>query len=124
MPFIRPFGHSGDPGTDPFRADDRTQRLTHLATTVGPLRLRNNAQPGNYTTPRDATKCRHDRIGLGHSSVPITSDSYSHLIGAASRQAAENAAALVPSLSGSAHTLHTPAENRPVKQPQKVTTTP
>ncbi|QWT23092.1 tyrosine-type recombinase/integrase [Subtercola sp. PAMC28395] len=44
---------------------------------------------------------------LGHSSVSITSDIYSHMIGSASRQAAENASALVPARKAGAHTLHT-----------------
>lgn len=44
---------------------------------------------------------------LGHSSVSITSDIYSHLIGSASRQAAEDAAALVPQRKATAHTVHT-----------------
>lgn len=44
---------------------------------------------------------------LGHSSISITSDIYGHLIGSASRNAAENAAALVPPKTAPAHTLHT-----------------
>ncbi|QOI63652.1 site-specific integrase [Arthrobacter sp. TES] len=44
---------------------------------------------------------------LGHSSISITSDIYGHLIGSASRKAAENAAALVPARKGAALTLHT-----------------
>ncbi|NKR11220.1 MULTISPECIES: tyrosine-type recombinase/integrase [Paenarthrobacter] len=44
---------------------------------------------------------------LGHSSISITSDIYGHLIGSASRKAAENAAALVPARKGDALTLHT-----------------
>lgn len=44
---------------------------------------------------------------LGHSSVSITSDIYGHLIGSASRDAANLAAALVPARGASAHTLHT-----------------
>jgi site-specific recombinase XerD len=44
---------------------------------------------------------------LGHSSVSITSDIYSHMIGSASREAAENAAALVPRKSDGAQPLHT-----------------
>jgi integrase len=44
---------------------------------------------------------------LGHSSVAITSDIYAHLIGSASRQAAENASAVVPPRKAGAHTLHT-----------------
>lgn len=47
---------------------------------------------------------------LGHSSISVTSDIYGHLIGSASRNAAENAAALVPSKKVSAHTLHTQAD--------------
>ncbi len=43
---------------------------------------------------------------LGHSSVSITSDTYSHLIGDAGRNAAEGAAALVPITT--VHTLCTP----------------
>lgn len=46
---------------------------------------------------------------LGHSSISITSDIYGHLIGSASRNAAENAAALVPAKKARAHTLHTQA---------------
>jgi integrase len=44
---------------------------------------------------------------LGHSSVSITADLYAHLIGSASRLAGENAAALLPPKTASAHTLHT-----------------
>ncbi|WP_448002542.1 tyrosine-type recombinase/integrase [Agromyces bauzanensis] len=44
---------------------------------------------------------------LGHSSVSVTGDIYSHLIGSASRQAAEDAAALVPPRKTGAHTEHT-----------------
>lgn len=46
---------------------------------------------------------------LGHSSISITSDIYGHLIGSASRNAAENAAALVPAKKAGAHTLHSQA---------------
>jgi integrase len=46
---------------------------------------------------------------LGHSSLSITSDLYTHLIGSASRNAAENASALVPSKKPVAHTVHTQA---------------
>jgi len=42
---------------------------------------------------------------LGHSSISITSDIYTHLIGDAGRRAAEGASALIPR--ASAHTLHT-----------------
>ncbi|NEN07607.1 site-specific integrase [Diaminobutyricibacter tongyongensis] len=44
---------------------------------------------------------------LGHTSVGITSDIYGHLIGSASRDAAERAAAIVPRKAVTAHTLHT-----------------
>ncbi|MDQ0275732.1 integrase [Arthrobacter silviterrae] len=44
---------------------------------------------------------------LGHSSISITSDIYGHLIGSASRDAAQGAAALVPARSSGAHTVHT-----------------
>lgn len=44
---------------------------------------------------------------LGHSSVSITADLYAHLIGSASRQAGENAAALLPPKTARAHTMHT-----------------
>lgn len=45
---------------------------------------------------------------LGHSSVQVTSDVYSHLIGSASRDAANAAASLVPrsSANAGAHTVH------------------
>lgn len=43
---------------------------------------------------------------LGHASVAITSDIYSHLIGSASRDAANRTASLVPRKKGGAHTLH------------------
>ncbi len=43
---------------------------------------------------------------LGHSSVQVTGDMYSHLIGSASRDAANAAAALVPSKRATAHTVH------------------
>jgi integrase len=43
---------------------------------------------------------------LGHSSIAITSDTYSHLIGSAAANAAQAAAALVPRRAD-AHTLHT-----------------
>lgn len=46
---------------------------------------------------------------LGHSSISVTSDIYGHLIGSASRNAAENAAALVPARKARAHTVHTQA---------------
>ncbi len=46
---------------------------------------------------------------LGHSSVAITSDTYSHLVGSASRDAANRAASLVPARGGDAHTTHTHA---------------
>lgn len=42
---------------------------------------------------------------LGHSSISITSDIYTHLIGDAGRRAAEGASALIPR--ASAHILHT-----------------
>ena len=45
---------------------------------------------------------------LGHSSISITGDIYSHLIGSASREAAESTAALVPRRDTAAHTVHTP----------------
>lgn len=44
---------------------------------------------------------------LGHSSISITSDIYGHLIGSASRNAAQGAAALVPARNATAHTVHT-----------------
>ena len=44
---------------------------------------------------------------LGHSSIVITSDLYTHLIGSRARQASESAAALLPPRGASAHTLHT-----------------
>ena len=44
---------------------------------------------------------------LGHSSLQITSDMYGHLIGSASRDAAERSVALVPREKVDAHTLHT-----------------
>jgi integrase len=47
---------------------------------------------------------------LGHSSLTITSDLYTHLIGSASRNAAENASALVPSKRANALTVHTQAD--------------
>lgn len=47
---------------------------------------------------------------LGHSSLSITSDLYTHLIGSASRNAAENASALVPSKRAAALTVHTQAD--------------
>jgi integrase len=43
---------------------------------------------------------------LGHSSISITSDIYGHLIGSASRDAANMAASLVPAKRATAHTLH------------------
>ncbi|GAA1768471.1 tyrosine-type recombinase/integrase [Agromyces humatus] len=49
---------------------------------------------------------------LGHSSVSITGDICSHLIGSASRHAAESTAALVPVKSAGAHTLHTQEAER------------
>lgn len=47
---------------------------------------------------------------LGHSSMVITSDLYTHLIGSRARQASESAAALLPPRGSSAHTLHTHEE--------------
>lgn len=44
---------------------------------------------------------------LGHSSVSVTSDIYSHLLRSTDHQAAANAASLVPSRRADAHTLHT-----------------
>lgn len=49
---------------------------------------------------------------LGHSSISVTSDIYGHLIGSASRNAAENAAALVPTKRVPAHTVHTQPDFR------------
>jgi integrase len=43
---------------------------------------------------------------LGHSSISITSDIYGHLIGSASRDAANMAASLVPAKRTTAHTMH------------------
>jgi hypothetical protein len=42
---------------------------------------------------------------LGHADLGTTSDIYSHLVGSASRDAAERATPLIPS--ASAHPLHT-----------------
>jgi integrase len=50
---------------------------------------------------------------IGHSTIALTSDVYSHLIASASRRAAEGAAALVPR--ASAHTLHTQAAEETVE---------
>lgn len=61
---------------------------------------------------------------LGHSSVSITSDIYSHLIGSASRQAAENAALLVPARKAGAHTLHTQEAEQAGKEPLGFATSP
>jgi integrase len=47
---------------------------------------------------------------LGHSSMAVTSDIYGHMIGSASTRAADAAAALVPTKSDGAHTLHTQGE--------------
>jgi integrase len=47
---------------------------------------------------------------LGHSNLATTSDLYTHLIGSASRNAAENASALVPSKKAVALTVHTQAD--------------
>jgi integrase len=47
---------------------------------------------------------------LGHTNLATTSDLYTHLIGSASRNAAENASALVPSKKAVALTVHTQAE--------------
>jgi integrase len=47
---------------------------------------------------------------LGHSNIATTSDLYTHLIGSASRNAAENASALVPSKKPVALTVHTQAD--------------
>ncbi|WP_082518928.1 site-specific integrase [Leifsonia sp. Leaf336] len=47
---------------------------------------------------------------LGHSSVSVTADIYSHLIGSAALDASERAAAMIPRKSGDAHTLHTQPE--------------
>lgn len=47
---------------------------------------------------------------LGHSNLATTSDLYTHLIGSASRNAAENASALVPSKKPVALTVHTQAD--------------
>ncbi|WP_431279872.1 tyrosine-type recombinase/integrase [Leifsonia poae] len=44
---------------------------------------------------------------LGHSSIGITSDIYGHLIGSASRDAAEKASQSVPRQTVDAHTVHT-----------------
>ena len=44
---------------------------------------------------------------LRHSSIAITSDTYGHLVGSASRDAANRAASLVPRKKGGVHTLHT-----------------
>lgn len=44
---------------------------------------------------------------LGHSSVSVTSDIYSHLLRSTEHDAANNAAALVPARGASARTLHT-----------------
>jgi integrase len=44
---------------------------------------------------------------LGHSSMAVTSDIYGHMIGSASTRAADAAAALVPTNSDAAHTVHT-----------------
>jgi integrase len=49
---------------------------------------------------------------LGHASVSITADLYAHLIGSASRQAGENAAALLPPKTASAHQMHTQGPKR------------
>lgn len=46
---------------------------------------------------------------LGHSSISVTSDIYGSLIGSASRQAAENAASLIPPATRSVHTVGTHA---------------
>ena len=43
---------------------------------------------------------------LGHSTIAVTSDTYGHLIGSASRDAANNAALLVPAKRVGAHTMH------------------
>jgi len=43
---------------------------------------------------------------LGHSTIAVTSDTYGHLIGSASRDAANMAASLVPAKRATAHTMH------------------
>jgi len=58
---------------------------------------------------------------LGHSSIAITNDLYSHLLRDANRQAGEAAEALVPRGPGTvapqaAHTLHTPRARRAKKE--------
>jgi integrase len=53
---------------------------------------------------------------LGHSSLQITSDIYGHLIGSASRDAAERSAALVPRSKVGAHTLHTRADSADMEE--------
>lgn len=47
---------------------------------------------------------------LGHSSVSVTADIYSHLIGSAALDASERAASLISRKAGDAHTLHTQAK--------------
>ena len=53
---------------------------------------------------------------LGHSSMTITGDLYTHLIGSRARQASENAAALLPPRKAAAHTLHTHEEVSEMKE--------
>jgi integrase len=47
---------------------------------------------------------------LGHSSVSVTVDIYSHLIGSAALDASDRAASLIPRKTSDAHTVHTQAD--------------
>jgi integrase len=51
---------------------------------------------------------------IGHSTIALTSDVYSHLIASASRRAAEGASALVPR--ATAHTVHTQQQVEPIER--------
>lgn len=59
---------------------------------------------------------------LGHSSMTITSDLYTHLIGSRARQASENAAALLPPRGAGAHTSHTQGKEAQMEEAPEAAT--
>jgi integrase len=83
---------------DPLRLDKLTKRFKELCAEVGlrPVRLHDLRHGAASLRLASGTDIAIVSKVLGHSSVSITSDTYSHLLAGVGKKAAEGAAALVP----------------------------